>query len=795
MAARRVSAAEYAAQRDRTTAEQLNLLMADPAFKAWEERKASRGRLVSAAANTALAVACVVLVLALALLRPAAPAAAPHQTLPVSQAVEPATPIAAILTDAPAALDACEPIAAGEEVEALRRQVDALRQEAEAATAALADRDLQLRSEREARAADAQLVQQDEATKAAFEQLRTDKEQLAAEYQRVTAEYQSVAATNQQLRNENQQLAADKQRLAAAAAAAASLTEATAGVAMAALGDVPAAAPAALSALLPPPVAAALAGPAATVYALLAALAIAALTVVLQLRGRRAVAAHAAHAAALAARLKETAFARDTAEKSLELLEGELQHRMKQLGDAQQRAADAASPRIGTAPQPPPAHTPGKGELPPPPASLVEKFLVDHNFLAVQQDQMQEWLEMEQQYREMQAVVEELQSELAERDERLAALEQEGAATPTHEHASVEVRARDDQLAQLRGWLDEAQEELLNTQGALAEREVECRRVSAQLEALQTLAGVAQETAGSMEGREAALLAQNLELAAQLQAVTAAHEDMRAQLSAAAAAGTSTALALGAFGTTSTRPASAASTVPGTPADLSAEVQSCLELMRATRAQLADRLQHSQGVCEEMIAGCQQGAAAQDAEDVAPAADAGAFGSPAPASPASPREESPAVLGVSRRHHANVAHDASPSPPSKLSGESGWGGSSCSPSVSPRSDCGGATPRKAAQARVAEARARTTAWDLAGFVRSLGFQFEDAAVPVERSEFLALKQAACEALAAVAGGAAGRQERALACEALKVLEGWEWPVGRIETPPPSPFWRMLGLQS
>lgn len=170
--------------------------------------------------------------------------------------------------------------------------------------------------------------------------------------------------------------------------------------------------------------------------------------------------------------------------------------------------------------------------------------------------------------------------------------------------------------------------------------------------------------------------------------------------------------------------ASAASTVPGTPVDLSAEVQSCLELMRATRAQLADRLQHSQGVCEEMIAGCQQGAAGQDAEAVvarAPA-DSGAFGSPAPASPASPRDESPAVLRVSRRHHANVAHDASPSPPSKLSGESGWGGSSCSPSVSPRSDCGAATPRKVAQARVAEARARTTAWDLAGFVRSLGLQ-------------------------------------------------------------------------
>ena len=68
-------------------------------------------------------------------------------------------------------------------------------------------------------------------------------------------------------------------------------------------------------------------------------------------------------------------------------------------------------------------------------------------------------------------------------------------------------------------------------------------------------------------------------------------------------------------------------------------------------------------------------------------------------------------------------------------------------------------------------------------------------MPVERSEFLALKQAACEALTAAAEGAAGRQERALAREARKVVEGWEWPAGRIATPPPSPFWRMLGLES
>ena len=56
----------------------------------------------------------------------------------------------------------------------------------------------------------------------------------------------------------------------------------------------------------------------------------------------------------------------------------------------------------------------------------------------------------------------------------------------------MEQRGREDQLTQVRTWLDEAQDELLTTQGALAEREAECRRVSAQLEALRAVATDAQ---------------------------------------------------------------------------------------------------------------------------------------------------------------------------------------------------------------------------------------------------------------------------------------------------------------
>ena len=170
-------------------------------------------------------------------------------------------------------------------------------------------------------------------------------------------------------------------------------------------------------------------------------------------------------------------------------------------------------------------------------------------------------------------------------------------------HRQAELRAREEQLAQARAWLDEAQDELLTTQGALAEREAECRRVTAQLEALRAVAtdaqvlrlagrrwrangctgaggwlmgctGIgqsspvfrsccthqqpaslpphrhhvcAQEAACSLEGRDADLLQQNLALAAQLATVTAAYEEARA---AAAGAGS----ALAAFGTTASRP-------------------------------------------------------------------------------------------------------------------------------------------------------------------------------------------------------------------------------------------------
>lgn len=319
---------------------------------------------------------------------------------------------------------------------------------------------------------------------------------------------------------------------------------------------------------------------------------------------------------------------------------------------------------------------------------------------------------------------------------------------------------------------------------------------------------------------------------AQLQSVTSAYEAMRGQLAAVTASGE--ALAASALCAGTSRPASAASTVPGTPADLSREVQSCLEMMRATRAQLADRLAHSQGVCEAMIADCQAGRGFRSTEDLGAALQAAAgaaaealeaavgdgeeaaspqasspapapFGSPAAVTPnplfeaqpdegwegedelaaalAPVEEGQPCVLGSSARH--NTSQQATPSP----------SGSGCA--TPDAAACSMRAAWQAAHTRVSGVRAQCNSWDLAGFVRQLGFEMDGegenagSSAPMDRAEFEALRARAEAALAAAAATAATSPERALAGEAMQVVREWEFPAQRIQTPPPSPFWRML----
>lgn len=187
-------------------------------------------------------------------------------------------------------------------------------------------------------------------------------------------------------------------------------------------------------------------------------------------------------------------------------------------------------------------------------------------------------------------------------------------------------------------------------------------------------------------------------------------------------------------------------------------------MMRATRAQLADRLAHSQGMCEAMIADCQAGrsrrsdgnlgaalqaaagaaaealqAAMGDADDVSspltsPPAPA-PFGSPAAVTPnplfeaapeegwegedelaavLAPMEEGlPCALGTSSRH--NAGQQATPSP----------SGSGCA-TPDAAAACSMRAAWQAAHVRVAEVRASCNGWDLAGFVRHLGFEVSPA---------------------------------------------------------------------
>ena len=58
-----------------------------------------------------------------------------------------------------------------------------------------------------------------------------------------------------------------------------------------------------------------------------------------------------------------------------------------------------------------------------------------------------------------------------------------------------------------------------------------------------------------------------------------------------------------------------------------------------------------------------------------------------------------------------------------------------------------------------------------------------------------LRGRAEEVLAAAAACADTSPERALAGEAMAVVREWQFPAQRINTPPPSPFWRLLGLQA
>jgi hypothetical protein len=165
----------------------------------------------------------------------------------------------------------------------------------------------------------------------------------------------------------------------------------------------------------------------------------------------------------LTAQLQELAFEKEMAEQSISILEGELQRKMSQLAEAQYKTKPATpiqasgpengavgSPRIRavqkTAASPTPLSLAGTSpllhngllqnqrtpdSLPPPPRQLVERFLEERGAIAIEQEQVQAWLEMEGLFGKLQrevatlrAVVEGKDGESVEQQRRIEELNQ-----------------------------------------------------------------------------------------------------------------------------------------------------------------------------------------------------------------------------------------------------------------------------------------------------------------------------------------------------------------------------------
>ncbi|GAB4821257.1 hypothetical protein N2152v2_008303 [Parachlorella kessleri] len=314
------------------------------------------------------------------------------------------------------------------------------------------------------------------------------------------------------------------------------------------------------------------------------------------------------------AKLQATTFAKENAEQSVQLLEQELRRKVDQESMQQHKSHTASPLSVASDPCTPfgptaPLYTPGRGELPPPPAQLVEKFLKDRHAVAVEEAQVQEWLLMEEEHVRL-------------RDELAALVEQRANMEASYQMLTDKPRQKSqaEHTQHLKEWLEVAQEELLTTQSQLQESEAEVRRLAGQLEAARTQGAGSNgqeqgnaNMAAAVAAKEQSLLEQNLTLVAELQRVTAAFETLQAQFS-------STQQALAVREAESRRAAVEPSSplgerhaqVTGTPAitvcpspggELSSEVDSMLELMRATRHSLADRLNRSQEVCAQTISG------------------------------------------------------------------------------------------------------------------------------------------------------------------------------------------------
>jgi len=161
----------------------------------------------------------------------------------------------------------------------------------------------------------------------------------------------------------------------------------------------------------------------------------------------------------LVSQLKELAFENDMAEQSISILESELQRKMSQLAEAQSQYKKPATPVQSTRPEnetgspriqavqnqkaavsptqlsPLSSGTVGisgsaplarngamqhsqrtPDSLPPPPRQLVERFLEERGAIAIEEEQVQAWLEMESLFSQLQREVTRLKADVEQRD-------------------------------------------------------------------------------------------------------------------------------------------------------------------------------------------------------------------------------------------------------------------------------------------------------------------------------------------------------------------------------------------
>ncbi|KAL0029317.1 hypothetical protein WJX79_010004 [Trebouxia sp. C0005] len=238
-----------------------------------------------------------------------------------------------------------------------------------------------------------------------------------------------------------------------------------------------------------------------------------------------------------------------------------------------------------------------------------------HGQVLVDPEDLQNWAEMETEYRQVQEECQELHSLLEQRDDQLCTLNQNLLDLTVR--MKGELGSKDENVKDLRRWLDQAQGQLQNTQTALHEREADCKTLSLDLKAaLADLQALKDKVASSQGGTSpskantphsidvaemqqglqksnAALLDAQSQLCARQEHV----QELTERLEAAQAEVASLQAQLGAA---EAREAALAREQELMQGALTGQVAGVMDMMRGIRVSLSAKLNDSQAVCKAL---------------------------------------------------------------------------------------------------------------------------------------------------------------------------------------------------